>query len=74
MHWEVDQHLLSIRMSVKFNTKKNTKEASDTFEHQSTAWQYLTHAYSDITQTMAAMDICFGLTRPHQHGKVIGQK
>ena len=30
--------------------------------------QYLTHAHSHITRTVAAMDSCFALVRAHQHG------
>ena len=30
--------------------------------------QYLTHADSHITRAVAAMDSCFGLVRPRQHG------
>ena len=26
------------------------------------------HAHSHITRAVAAMDSCFGLVRPHQHG------
>ena len=41
--------------------------------------QYLTHAHSHMTRAVAAMDSCFGLVRPHQHGiavagQQIGQK
>ena len=38
------------------------------------AGQYLTHAHSHITWAVAAMDGCFGLVRPHQHGIAVGQK
>ena len=36
--------------------------------------QYLTHAQSHITRAVAAMDSCFGLVRPHQHGVAVGQQ
>ena len=36
--------------------------------------QYVTHAHSHITRAVAAMDSCFGLVRPHQHGIAVGQK
>ena len=35
--------------------------------------QYLTHAHSHIARAVAAMDNCFGLVRPHQHGIAVGQ-
>ena len=34
--------------------------------------QYLTHAHSHITRAVAAMDSCFSLVRPHQHGIALG--
>ena len=36
--------------------------------------QYLTHAHSHITRAVAAMDSCFGLVRPQQHGIAVRQK
>ena len=36
--------------------------------------QYLAHAHSHITPTVAAMDSCFGLVGPHEHGIAVGQK
>ena len=36
--------------------------------------QYATHAYTHITQAVAAMDSCFGLVRPHPHGIAVGRK
>ena len=30
--------------------------------------QYLTHAHRHIIRAVAAVDSCFGLVRPHQHG------
>ena len=34
----------------------------------------LRHAHSHITRAVAAMDSCFGLVRPHQHGIAVAQK
>ena len=34
----------------------------------------VTHAISHITRPVAAIDSCFGLVRPHQHGIAVGQK
>ena len=47
-----------------------TIKASDTLKHQPTVW----HAHSHITRAVAAMDSCFCLIRPHQHGIADGQK
>ena len=46
-------------------THLNTNPRSD---------QYLRHAHSHITRAVAAMDSCFGLVRPHQHGIAVEQK
>ena len=48
-----------------------TIKASDTLKHQP---MVCTHVHSHITQAVAAMDSCFGLVRPHQHGIAVGQK
>ena len=36
--------------------------------------QYLRHSHSHINGAVAAMESCFGLVRPHQHGIAVGQK
>ena len=41
---------------------------SDTLNTNPRYGQYLTHAHSLITRAVAAMDNCFRLVRPHQHG------
>ena len=46
-------------------THLNTNPRSD---------QYLRHAHSHITRAVAAMDSCFGLVRPNQHGIAVEQK
>ena len=30
---------------------------------------YLNHAHNHITRAVSAMDSCFGIVRPHQHGR-----
>ena len=45
-----------------------------TIKSNSRPGQYLTHAHSHITRAVAAMDSCFGLVRPHQHGIAVGQQ
>ena len=53
---------------------KTTIKASDTLKTNPLSGQHLTHARSHITRAVAAMDNCFGLVRPHQHGIAVGQK
>ena len=51
--------------------KITTIKASDTLNTNPGSGQYLTHAHSHITQAVAAMDSCFGLVRPYQHGMAL---
>ena len=58
---------------------KNNNESKWHSNTNPRSGQYLTHAHSHMTRPVAAMDSCFGLVRPHQHGiavagQQIGQK
>ena len=58
---------------VGINMKKNKSNAT----HSNTNPQfglYLMQAHSHITQAVAAMDSCFSIVRPHQHGIAVGQE
>ena len=57
----------------KIDNKGNssvTIKASDTLKNEPTVW----HVHIHITLAVAAMDSCFWLIRPHQHGIADGQK
>ena len=45
-----------------------TIKASDTLEHQPTVWPVPYACAQPYHPGVAAMDSCFGLVRPHQHG------
>ena len=58
-------HVLNFSYWTEKNTLSNTNPQSG---------QYLTHAHSHVTWAVAAMNSCFGLVSPHQHGIAIRQK
>ena len=58
-------NIMWIKKTIKASANSNTNPLSG---------QYLTHAHSHISRAVAAIDSCFGLFRPHQHGIVVGQQ